>query len=87
MHETANEDKQAKREARQLFEQARVLAEVGDYRSLRALDRRIVALAPTSDVGRQAAAELESLKLDRAGILVGVLALCLWLVAWLTSLA
>ena len=86
MSETQRDDKQVKREARQMWEDSRGLAERGDFRSLRAADARLVALAPDTDFGRQARAELEDLKVDRRAIYAGLAALVLYAATWVLSL-
>ncbi len=80
------DEKQLKREAREQWDESRAVAQSGDYWKLRALDRKLVELAPTLEPGENAAAELKRLKVDRVAIYVGAGALLLYALAWLVSL-
>lgn len=86
MSETKAEEKQARREAKQLWDQGRVLFSAGDYRRLREMDKRIIFLAPESEFGRQAETELANLSLDPRvlGALVG--SALLYFLAWFYAL-
>ena len=82
----AKDEKQLKRQARERWDESRAVAAAGDYRKLRDLDRRLVELAPGSEQAESAKAELEHLKVDRFPVLVGLAALLLYALAWVTSL-
>ena len=79
-------DKQQKREARKLREQAAALFEAGNYREARILNERIVAMAPGTDVAAAATAEIENLGIDPWTVYGGLIALALYLLAWIVAL-
>ena len=79
-------DKQAKRDARDLRDQARGAFVNGDYRRVRELDAKIVQLVPGTDVGREASVELNNLKPDPVAIYIGLGSLLLYCIAWAVSL-
>jgi hypothetical protein len=87
MAEAAQTEKQAKREARQLREQARAAFAAGDYGRARALDLKIVRLVPDADLGQEAAVEAQNLRTDPMAIYLGLGALALYGLAWLYALS
>ncbi len=80
-------DKSLKKEARALWEQSREAFNQGDYRLARRLDNRVKELGPGSEHGRQAARELEGLRIDRGVLYAGVGALTLYILAWWVGLS
>ena len=79
-------DKQVKREARQLRDAARHAFDAGDYQSASRLDARIVAMAPESEPGREAAAEARNLAVDSTAIYIGLGTIALYALAWVVAL-
>ena len=79
-------DKQQKREARKLREQAQALFEAGNYRDARALNLRIVAMAPGADIAKGAAKEAANLQTDPWIIYAGLIALGIYGLGWLVAL-
>ena len=79
------ENKQTKREARQLADQARLAMFQGDYLTAKKINTRIVELVPDTDLQRQALNELSGFRLDRWVIYFGLFALFLYGVAWLLT--
>ncbi|MBI5509102.1 MAG: hypothetical protein HY903_10135 [Deltaproteobacteria bacterium] len=87
MADKDKDDKQAKRQARGLWEESRALFAAGDYRSLRALHHKLLATAPDSDVATKAKEELDNLKIEPWAIYAGAGSLVLYVLAWVVSLA
>lgn len=84
---TSSAEKDKKRRARQLRDQARSAFEAGDYHQARAFDAEVVALVGKSELGAQAFREAEQLRVDRGGIYAGLGAGALYVLAWIFALA
>lgn len=80
-------DKQVKREARQLWDEARVAFAAGDFLRAAELDRKIIEVAPGTELAEKASAELELRKPDRKVLWAGVGGTILYLLAWWVSLS
>ena len=82
MHEGKREDA----EARQLLGAMRGALARGDYRQARLLGGRVEGLTQDAEILRQMRNELSALRLDRAVVAAGVLALVAYVVAWVLAL-
>jgi hypothetical protein len=87
MSEPHRDDKQAKREARQLWEEARTASNSGDYHRARQLQRAILGMAAGGELEEKARAELDNLRPHRLVLIAGIGATLLYLVAWWVSLS
>ena len=81
-----SDQKQAKREARALLDEARAVHARGDYRAAREAYAKTQASAGDTDAGRQAGAELAQFTIDRMAIYAGLGFLTLLILAWLVAL-
>lgn len=79
-------EKNSKRAAQALRDEAVSAFEQGDYQMTRVLNARIVALAPDSEPGRKAAQVLQQLRIEPLGLYLGAGALALYLATWVFSL-
>lgn len=81
-----DDSKQSKREAKALWEQARLAFAAGNYGLTRKLDERVAALAAGTEQGEQALREHDNLGIDRVGIYIGLGATLLYASAWIYAL-
>ena len=79
-------DKENKRKARRLRDDAAAAFEAGDYRRGREISLEIVALAPDTDIGAQAKVDAENTKTDPYTIYGGMVFLALYTIGWLVAL-
>jgi hypothetical protein len=86
MAQKDNEDKQAKREAKAAWEKSKSLMDVGDYRGARQMAAQVAAMVPDTDLGREAVARAEDLRIDRWAIYAGLGYGLLYLTGWLVAL-
>ncbi len=86
MSESKRDEKQAKREARQLWDEGRAAQVAGDHRHARATFRRLADAAPDSELGEKARLELEAMRPDRKVLLAGAGATLLYLLGWIVAL-
>jgi hypothetical protein len=87
MAEAAQNEKQAKREARQLRDAARAAFALGNYGQARELDIKIVRLVPDTEIGREAAQEAQNLRTDPWAIYLGLMAVAIYGLGWLVGLS
>jgi len=87
MNDANAQVKQQKREARQLWDLARERLAAGNYRAVRELDEKIVAMSADEDPGPKAVKELENLRVDRWVLYVGLGAVAVYATAWLYALS
>ena len=83
----SGEEKQRKRDARVLRDEAKAAFSAGDFSTARKLDRELAEKYPDLDLGREARLEAEKLTVDPVGIYCGLGAVALYLLAWGVSLA
>ncbi len=78
-----NGNKEAKRRAKELWEQSEEMFAGGDYLTARRLAAEIVSLAPETDQGRQAAERVQNLGRVDPGALYGLAGTALlYLIGW-----
>lgn len=87
MNDVSTQVKQQKREARQLWDQARERLAAGNYQGVRELDQKIVAMGADAELGPKAAKELADLRVDRWVLYVGLGAVAIYAAAWLYALS
>jgi hypothetical protein len=87
MNEANAQVKQQKREARQLWDQARQSIAAGDYRTACGLDEKVLEIAGETDPGPKARKEISDLKLDRWVLYGGISAVALYALAWIYALS
>ena len=82
-NKSSGEEKQQKRELKQLLEASRELQSQGDYQQAHSLWRRIQETTLGTDLAAQAAVELDRQKLDRKILYGGLFATALYGAAWM----
>ncbi|MEL6543409.1 MAG: hypothetical protein AAFQ82_02215 [Myxococcota bacterium] len=84
---TKNENKEAKRRAKELWEQSEEMFAGGDYLTARLLAAEIGSVAPDTDQGRKAAERVSMLSRVDPGALYALAATAaLYLLAWAYAL-
>ena len=78
-------DKQSKREARKLRQEAKSAHDRGDYLRAAQIDRQVLERYPDTEFGAEARAELERHRVDPWALRAGLVAAAICLVAWLAS--
>lgn len=87
MSQNGKEDKEAKREARELWDTVKQALGAGDYRTARELSLKVVEMSPDSDIGRQAKIGANDLLIDSWAIYAGLGFTVIYLVGWAVALS
>lgn len=83
----AENEKSARREAKELWDASRAQFAAGNYREVRRLDAVIAARSPDSDVGARAEQERVALGPDMTVLYIAAGVTLLYVLAWIYALS
>ena len=86
MSQIDQEDKEALREAREVWDSVKAALGVGNYRQARELSLKVAEMAPGTDLGRDAKNGANDLLIDPWAIYAGIGFTALYLSGWALAL-